>query len=94
VAKIDLTSPLTLARVTAPPEPGIVNADPKWFKKLTLRRGAGLMALWLMSVVLVPLFAIVGASMGAIKGTGIGLHEGVMEAWRTLVRAYELLAKE
>lgn len=68
--------------------------DPKWFKKLTLRRGAGLTAVWLMAVFLVPMFIVVGVVMGAIKGMGTGLHEGVMEAWRTLARAYELAAKD
>lgn len=52
------------------------------------------MAVWLMCVLLVPMFLVVGVFMGAIKGMGIGLHEGVMEAWRALARAYELAAKE
>jgi hypothetical protein len=72
----------------------LAHVDPKWFKKLTLRRSAALTALWLMAVLLVPMFVFIGIAMGMIKGIGTGAHDGVMEAWRALVRAYELTAKE
>lgn len=86
--------PFSIARPVVPVDTAYVHPDPKWFRRLTLRRGAALMAVWLMCVLLVPMFLVVGVFMGAIKGMGIGLHEGVMEAWRALARAYELAAKE
>lgn len=86
-------APLTIARPLVPGEV-CTHPDPRWFKRLTLRRGAALTAVWLMCVLMVPMFVVIGIVIGAIKGMGVGAHEGVMEAWRALRSAYNLAARE
>ena len=67
-----------LALKVVPPKPEPVDRP---LKPLTLRRFTGLLALWLVGVLMFPLALGLGALTGAIAGAGAGVYRQ-LEAMR------------
>jgi len=59
-------------------------------KKFTLRRTTGLLALWLLCVLMPPVALLFGCVYGAIEGAAHGMVKAIIETHRDLTRWWRM----